>query len=101
MSELTVSRNQALKYGYKLVEKPRFHLRVELNQDKSGVSVTHKGRVITRVFLNRSGMNAVVASFRTLPARFPQPGVVRFSDRTYRRGDIYIAWWRYNVRRLI
>ncbi len=58
---LTVSRTQALKYGYRLVDKPRSHLRVELNQDKSGVSVTHKGRVLTRVFLNRSGMNAAVA----------------------------------------
>ncbi|GIT59374.1 MAG: hypothetical protein Ct9H300mP19_13220 [Dehalococcoidia bacterium] len=58
---MTVSRKQALKHGYKLLEHPRSHIRVELNQDKSGVSVTHKGRVITRVFLNRSGMNAAVA----------------------------------------
>lgn len=74
MFELTVSRKQALKYGYELVEKPRSHLRVELNQDKSGVSVTHKGRVITRVFLNRSGMNAAVAISEAMAIKLPALG---------------------------
>jgi len=71
---LTVSRKQALEYGYKLLEKPRSHLRVELNQDKSGVSVTHKGRVITRVFLNRSGMNAAVAISEAMAIKLPALG---------------------------
>ena len=71
---LTVSRKQALEYGYKLIDKPRSHLRVELNQDKSGVSVTHKGRVITRVFLNRSGMNAAVAMSEAMAIKLPALG---------------------------
>ncbi len=71
---LTVSRKQALEYAYKLLEKPRSHLRVELNQDKSGVSVTHKGRVITRVFLNRSGMNAAVAMSEAMAIKLPALG---------------------------
>jgi hypothetical protein len=71
---LTVSRKQALEYGYKLLERPRSHLRVELNQDKSGVSVTHKGRVLTRVFLNRSGMNAAVAMSEAMAIKLPALG---------------------------
>jgi len=47
---------------------------VELNQDKSGVSVTHKGRVITRVFLNRSGMNAAVAISEAMGVKLPALG---------------------------
>ena len=71
---MTVSRKQALKHGYKLLEHPRSHIRVELNQDKSGVSVTHKGRVITRVFLNRSGMNAAVAISEAMGVKLPALG---------------------------
>ncbi len=71
---MTVSRKQALKYGYKLLERPRSHLRVELNQDKSGVSVTHKGRVLTRVYLNRSGMNAAVAMSEAMAINLPPLG---------------------------
>ncbi|HCI86404.1 MAG TPA: hypothetical protein DHV68_06115 [Dehalococcoidia bacterium] len=74
LEKLTVSRKQALGYGYKLVEKPRSHLRVELNQDKSGVSVTHKGRVLTRVYLNRSGMNAAVAISEAMGIKLPALG---------------------------
>ena len=71
---LTVSRKQALEYGYKLLERPRSHLRVKLNQDKSGVSVTHKGRVLTRVYLNRSGMNAAVAMAEAMAIQLPALG---------------------------
>ena len=71
---MTVSRKQALKYGYKLLERPRSHLRVKLNQDKSGVSVTHKGRVLTRVYLNRSGMNAAVAMAEAMAIQLPALG---------------------------
>ena len=71
---MTVSRKKALEYGYGLLERPRSHLRVELNQDKSGVSVTHKGRVITRVFLNRSGMNAAVAMSEAMGIKLPALG---------------------------
>ncbi|MQG87833.1 MAG: hypothetical protein FI699_03035 [SAR202 cluster bacterium] len=71
---MTVSRKKALIYGYKLVETPRSHLRIQLNQDKSGVSVTHKGRVLTRVFLNRSGMNAAVAISEATGIKLPALG---------------------------
>ena len=72
--ELTVSRKQALEYGFKLLELPRSHLRVELNQDKSGVSLTHKGRGLTRGYLNRSGMNAAVAMSEALGIKLPPLG---------------------------
>jgi len=71
---LTVSRKRALEHGYKLLERPRSHLRVELNQDRSGVSLTHKGRVLTRVYLNRSGMNAAVAMSEALGIKLPALG---------------------------
>jgi len=71
---LTVSRKRALEHGYKLLERPRSHLRVELNQDRSGVSLTHKGRVLTRVYLNRSGMNAAVAMSEALGIELPALG---------------------------
>ena len=71
---MTVSRKKALEYGYKLLEQPRSHIRVELNQDKSGVSVTHKGRVVTRVYLNRSGMNAAVAMSEAMGIQLPALG---------------------------
>ena len=71
---MTVSRKQALEYGYRLLERPRSHLRVELNQDKSGVSVTHKGRVLTRVYLNRSGMNAAIAISEAMAIELPPLG---------------------------
>lgn len=71
---MTVSRKRALEYGYKLLEQPRSHIRVELNQDKSGVSVTHKGRVVTRVYLNRSGMNAAVAMSEAMGIQLPALG---------------------------
>ncbi|MEK9674982.1 MAG: hypothetical protein VW271_00360 [Chloroflexota bacterium] len=71
---MTVSRKRALEHGYKLLERPRSHLRVELNQDRSGVSLTHKGRVLTRVYLNRSGMNAAVAMSEALGIKLPALG---------------------------
>lgn len=71
---MTVSRKRALEHGYKLLERPRSHLRVELNQDRSGVSLTHKGRVLTRVYLNRSGMNAAVAMSEALGIELPALG---------------------------
>ena len=71
---MTVSRKRALEYGYRLLERPRSHLRVELNQDKSGVSVTHKGRVLTRVYLNRSGMNAAIAISEAMAIELPPLG---------------------------
>ena len=71
---MTVSRTKALEYGYALLGRPRSHLRVELNQEKSGVSVTHKGRVITRVYLNRSGMNAAVAISEAMAIELPALG---------------------------
>ena len=71
---MTVSRKRALEYGYKLLEQPSSHIRVELNQDKSGVSVTHKGRVVTRVYLNRSGMNAAVAMSEAMGIQLPALG---------------------------
>lgn len=71
---MTVSRKQALEHAYKLLEQPRSHLRVELNQDNSGVTVTHKGRVLTRVYLNKSGMNAAVAMSEAMAIQLPALG---------------------------
>ena len=38
------------------------------------MSVTHKGRVITRVYLNRSGMNAAAAMSEAMAIKLPALG---------------------------
>jgi len=71
---MATSRKKALEYGYALLERPRAHLRVELRQVADGVTVSHNGRLITRVYLNRSGMNAAAAISEALGVPVPPVG---------------------------
>ncbi|MEX0763447.1 MAG: hypothetical protein WD208_04365 [Dehalococcoidia bacterium] len=71
---MSVSRTKALEYGYELISTPHSHLRVELRQTKEGVSLLHKRRVLTKVYLNRSGMNAAVAMAEALGIPVPKIG---------------------------
>lgn len=68
------SRKKALEYAYSLLERPRAHLRVELAQVSDGVVLRHNGRVLTRVYLNRSGMNAAAAMAEALGVPIPPAG---------------------------
>ena len=60
------SRKRALEYAYDLLSQPRAHMRVELRQVSDGVVLKHGRRVLTKVYLNRSGMNAAVAMAEAL-----------------------------------
>ena len=71
---MTVSRKKALEYGYKLVELPKPHLRITLQQTSTGVSVKHGRRLVTRVYLNRSGMGAAAAMAEALGVKMPKVG---------------------------
>lgn len=68
------SRARALDYAYQLVDRPSAHVRVRLVQNRTGVSLTHKGRLLTRVYINRSGMRAAVAMADALGVRVPALG---------------------------
>ena len=71
---MSISRKRALAYGYELIAVPRSHLKVELIQTREGVSLYHKGRVITKVFLNRSGMRAAAYMVNALGVQPPPMG---------------------------
>ncbi|MDA1296500.1 MAG: hypothetical protein O3B04_00675 [Chloroflexi bacterium] len=71
---MATSRKKALEYAYALLERPRAHLRVELAQVSDGVVLRHQGRVLTRVYLNRSGMNAAAAMAEALGVPIPPAG---------------------------
>lgn len=71
---MATSRKKALEYAYSLLERPRAHLRVELAQVSDGVVLRHQGRVLTRVYLNRSGMNAAAAMAEALGVNVPPVG---------------------------
>ena len=71
---MSVSRKQALEYAYHLIEAPRAHLRVTLRQTREGVSVLHGRRVLTKVYLNRSGMNAAGAIAEAIGVPVPKLG---------------------------
>lgn len=68
------SRKRALEYAYELLSQPRSHMRVELRQVSDGVVLKHGRRVLTKVYLNRSGMNAAVAMAEALGIRVPPKG---------------------------
>ena len=69
-----VSRKQALLYADKLVSVPRAHVRLVLRQTKGGVTLLHKGRVVTKCYINRSGMRAATYMARALGVKIPSLG---------------------------
>ena len=73
---MSISRKKALEYAYELIEVPRAHLRVQLKQSKEGVSLSYRGRVMTKVYMNRSGMNAAAAMAEALGVPIPKLGEI-------------------------
>ncbi len=71
---VSVSRKKALEYAYELISVPRAHLRVQLTQTKEGVTLSYRGRVMTKVYVNRSGMNAAAAMAEALGVPIPKLG---------------------------
>ncbi len=68
------SREKALDYAYDLISQPSPHLRVLLKQTKTGVSLLHENRLLTRVYLNKSGMTAAGAMAEALGVKVPAMG---------------------------
>ncbi|MFP6593856.1 MAG: hypothetical protein VB860_02620 [Dehalococcoidia bacterium] len=71
---MAISRSKALEHAYKVLEQPRAHMRLTLTQTKSGLSLYYNGRVMTRVFVNRSGLSAAAAMGEALRVRVPKLG---------------------------
>jgi hypothetical protein len=71
---LGTSRARALDYAYQLIDRPRAHVRVQLRQTRTGVSLLHDGRLLTKVYINRSGMRAAMAMAHALAVRVPPLG---------------------------
>ena len=71
---MSISRKKALEYAYELISVPRAHLRVHLTQTKEGVTLSYRGRVMTKVYMNRSGMNAAAAMAEALGVSIPKLG---------------------------
>ncbi|MBI4219893.1 MAG: hypothetical protein HY682_07115 [Chloroflexi bacterium] len=73
-SGMGTSRAKALDHAYQVLERPRAHMRVRLRQTRGGVSVLYDGRLLTKVYLNRSGMRAAMAIAQALGLRVPKLG---------------------------
>ncbi|HIF13637.1 MAG TPA: hypothetical protein EYQ82_11690 [Dehalococcoidia bacterium] len=71
---MAISRSKALEHAYKVLEQPRAHMRLTLTQTNSGLSLYYDGRVMTRVFVNRSGLSAAAAMGEALRVRVPKLG---------------------------
>ncbi|MBI4305907.1 MAG: hypothetical protein HY678_06265, partial [Chloroflexi bacterium] len=68
------SRAKAIDHAYQVLERPRAHMRVQLRQTRGGVSLLYDGRLLTKVYINRSGMRAAMAIAHALGLRVPKLG---------------------------
>lgn len=84
---LGTSRAKALDYAYQLIDRPRAHVRVQLRQTRTGVSLLYNGRLLTRVYINRSGMRAAMAIADALGVKVPPLGGV--SEAVVSTGLLY------------
>jgi hypothetical protein len=84
---LGTSRARALEYAYNLLTVPSAHMRVRLKQTESGVSLLYKNRLLTRVYLNRSGMTAAGAMAQALGIKVPALG--EFNEAVVSTGVIH------------
>ena len=71
---MSVSRKRALEYADKVISVPRAHVPVTLRQVKDGVTLLHRGRALTRCYINRSGMRAAHFMAEALGVQVPPLG---------------------------
>ena len=71
---MSISRTKALDYAEKIISTPRAHVPVTLRQNKGGVSLLHQGHLLTRCYLNRSGMRAALLMAEALGVKVPPLG---------------------------
>ena len=67
-------RSIALEAAYKLLETPRSHLRVKLEQTEDGVVLSYQDDALTGVELDESGINAASAMAVALGVNVPRSG---------------------------
>ena len=67
-------RSIALEAAYKLLESPRSHLRVKLEQTEDGVVLSYQDDALTGVELDESGINAASAMAVALGVNVPRSG---------------------------
>lgn len=68
------ARAKALEAAYALLETPRSHLRVKLEQTEDAVLLSYQGDVLTGVELDESGINAASAMAVALGVDVPAMG---------------------------
>jgi len=71
---MAVSRNKALGYAEKLLSIPKARLEVTLRQGRSAVALLHRGKTLTKCYINRSGLEAAFYMARALGASVPPLG---------------------------
>ena len=81
------ARAKALEAAYELLETPRSHLRVKLEQTENAVLLSYQGDVLTGVELNESGINAASAMAVALGVDVPPSG--EFSEVLVSTGLLY------------
>jgi hypothetical protein len=68
------TRATALEAAYELLETPRSHLRVRLEQTEDAVLLSYQGKDLTGVALDESGINAASAMAVALGVDVPPVG---------------------------
>ena len=68
------TRATALEAAYELLQTPRSHLRVRLEQTEDAVLLAYQGKILTGVELDQSGINAASAMAVALGVDVPSVG---------------------------
>ena len=71
---MSVSRRRALEYADQIISVPRAHVHVTLRQIKSGITLLHAGRALTKCYLTRTGMTAARFMAQALGVHVPPLG---------------------------
>ena len=69
-----LSRKKALGYAERLMEHPRAALELELRHNKSGVTLLHNRRAVTRCYSNPMGKAQALEMARALGVELPPMG---------------------------
>ena len=69
-----MSRKRALEYADEIISVPRAHVLVTMRQVQGGVTLLHKGRALTKCYINRSGMKAAGFMAEALGVKVPALG---------------------------
>lgn len=71
---MAISRKKALDYAERVISRPRSSVPVTLRHSKGGVTLLHRGRALTRCYINGSGIRAASFMAQALGVRVPSLG---------------------------